>query len=121
MKPLIMTVLLVASFGFFFYNIYNLVRLLRIGKKEDNRLDQIGERIKRVFIYVFGQRRLWQNYTFAGIEHFMIFWGFLVISIGTFEIFVSGLFFPETGFKLIPGIGHDYYEYALAELHFCRN
>ncbi|WP_462137218.1 heterodisulfide reductase-related iron-sulfur binding cluster [Candidatus Mycalebacterium sp.] len=113
MKPLIMTVVLVASFGFFFYNIYNLIRLLRLGKKEDNRFDQIGERIKRVFIYVFGQRRLWQNYTFAGIEHFMIFWGFIIISIGTFEIFVSGLFFPETGFKLIPGIGHDYYEYVL--------
>lgn len=108
-----MSALLVASFGFFFYNIYNLIRLLRLGKKEDNRFDRIGERIKRVFIYVFGQRRLWQNYTFAGIEHFMIFWGFLVISIGTFEIFVSGLFFPETGFKLIPGIGHNYYELIL--------
>ena len=108
-----MSALLVASFGFFFYNIYNLIRLLRLGKKEDNRFDRIGERIKRVFIYVFGQRRLWQNYTFAGIEHFMIFWGFIVISIGTFEIFVSGLFFPETGFKLIPGIGHNYYELIL--------
>lgn len=113
MKPLIMTVLLVASFVFFAYNIYNLIRLLRLGKKEDNRLDRIGERMKRVLIYVFGQRRLWQNYTFAGIEHFMIFWGFIIISVGTLEIFVGGLFFPETGFKLLPGVWHDYYELVL--------
>lgn len=113
MKQLIMSLLVAASFGFFAYNIYNLIRLMRLGRKEDARFDNIGERVKRVLVYVFGQRRLWQNYTFAGIEHVLIFWGFLVISVGTFEIFVGGLFFPETGFKLLPGIWHNYYELAL--------
>jgi hypothetical protein len=86
-----MAILIIAAFGFFFYNVYNLFKLLRLGKY-DNRFDNIGERVRRVLIYVFGQKRLVTNYKFAGIEHFMIFWGFMIITIGTIEILVGGVF-----------------------------
>lgn len=109
MKPIIMAILIIAAFGFFFYNIYNLVKILRLGKYEP-RFDNIGERIKRVLIYVFGQKRLVTNYKFAGIEHFMIFWGFVIITIGTIEILIGGVF---PGFKLIPGPAHKVYEFVL--------
>jgi nitrate reductase gamma subunit len=109
MKPIIMAILIIAAFGFFFYNVYNLFKLLRLGKY-DNRFDNIGERVKRVLIYVFGQKRLVTNYKFAGIEHFMIFWGFMIITIGTIEILVGGVF---PGFKLIPGGAHNVYEFIL--------
>lgn len=109
MKPIIMAILIIAAFGFFFYNIYNLVKILRLGKYEP-RFDNIGERIKRVLIYVFGQKRLVTNYKFAGVEHFMIFWGFVIITIGTIEILIGGVF---PGFKLIPGSAHKVYEFVL--------
>lgn len=109
MKPLIMSILLVLSFGFFAYNIYNLFRLIMLGKKKEYRFDNIPERIKRVLIYVFGQKRL-LKYRFAGIEHFMIFWGFVIITIGTVEMLASGVI---PGFKLIPGTAHQYYEFIL--------
>ncbi len=110
MKPLIMSLILIIAFGFFAYNIYNLIKLIRLGKKEDNRLDNIPERIKRVLIYVFGQRRLLRFYTFAGVEHFMIFWGFVIITIGTVEMLISGVI---SGFQLIPGKAHTVYEFIL--------
>ena len=78
--------------------------------KYETRFDNIGERIKRVLIYVFGQKRLVTNYKFAGIEHFMIFWGFVIITIGTIEILIGGVF---PGFKLIPGSAHKVYEFIL--------
>ncbi|MEW6145123.1 MAG: (Fe-S)-binding protein [Thermodesulfobacteriota bacterium] len=109
MKPVIMAILIIAAFGFFFYNVYNLFKLLRLGKY-DNRFDNIGERVRRVLIYVFGQKRLVTNYKFAGIEHFMIFWGFVIVTIGTIEILISGVF---PGFRLIPGGAHNVYEFIL--------
>jgi Fe-S oxidoreductase/nitrate reductase gamma subunit len=109
MKPIIMAILIIAAFGFFFYNVYNLFKLLRLGKY-DNRFDNVGERVRRVLVYVFGQKRLVTNYKFAGYEHFMIFWGFIIITIGTIEILVSGVF---PGFRLIPGGAHNVYEFIL--------
>lgn len=108
-KSIIMILLLIATFGFFAYNIYNLVRLITLGKKSDNRFDQIPLRIKKVLIYVFGQRRLFK-YRFAGIEHAMIFWGFVIITIGTIELLIGGVI---PGFQLIPGKAHEFYELIL--------
>ena len=109
MKPTIMALLIIFAFGFFLYNIYTLIRVLCIGKYE-MRFDNIPERIKKVIIYVFGQKRLVKNYTFAGVAHFMIFWGFVIITIGTIEMLVGGVF---PGFRLIPGEAHNYYEFIL--------
>ncbi len=109
MKAIITAILIIAAFGFFFYNIYNLIKILRVGKYEP-RFDNIGERIKRVLVYVFGQKRLLKHYTFAGVEHFMIFWAFVTITLGSIEILVSGI---VPGFKIIPGVGHNVYELML--------
>lgn len=112
-KSVIMIVLLIAAFGFFAYNIYNLVKLITLGKKKDNRFDNIPTRIKKVLVYVFGQRRLFK-YKFAGLEHAMIFWGFVIITIGTIELLVSGVI---PGFQLIPGKAHEFYEFILDIVH----
>lgn len=109
MKPVIFSILLVIAFGFFFYNIYSLIRLLRLGKME-KRWDRIPERIKALIVYVFGQKRLIRNYTFAGVEHFVIFWGFLIITIGTIELLIGGL---VEGFTIFSGKAHNVFEFVL--------
>jgi Fe-S oxidoreductase len=114
MKPTLMAILIIFAFGFFFYNIYILIKTLRIGKYE-MRFDNIPERIKRVLIYVFGQKRLVKNYTFAGVAHFMIFWGFVTITIGSIELLVGGV---SPGFRIIPGEAHKYYEFILDIVQF---
>ena len=110
MKPIIMVILLILSFAFFAYSIYRLVRRLRLGKKpvgvgprQVKPFDRIGERIKNVLVFVFGQKRLLKHYTFAGVEHFMLFWGFVIITLGTIEILIAGIF---PGFKIAPGPIH---------------
>ncbi len=114
MKPILMAILIIFAFGFFFYNIYILIKTLRIGKYE-MRFDNIPERIKKVLIYVFGQKRLVKNYTFAGVAHFMIFWGFVTITIGSIELLVGGV---SPGFRIIPGEAHKYYEFILDIVQF---
>ena len=109
MKPIIMAFLIIFAFWFFLLNKPAPIKVLRIGKYE-MRLDNIPERIKKVIIYVFGQKRLVKNYTFAGVAHFMIFWGFVIITIGTIEMLVGGVF---PGFRLIPGEAHSVYEFIL--------
>ncbi|HSE83835.1 MAG TPA: hypothetical protein VLB01_04755, partial [Thermodesulfobacteriota bacterium] len=65
MKPIIMVVLLILSFAFFFYSINRLVRKIQLGKRpvgegagQVKPFDRIGERIKAIFVYIFGQKRL---------------------------------------------------------------
>lgn len=82
------TVLLLGAMGIFFYVAYGLLKILLLGTKED-RFDQINERIKAVLVFVFGQRRVIQEP--SGWGHFIIFWGFLFITVGTIEGFVKGV------------------------------
>ncbi|MEE9554384.1 MAG: heterodisulfide reductase-related iron-sulfur binding cluster [candidate division Zixibacteria bacterium] len=87
----------------FVYEIYFYARLLKSFAPE-NRWDRIGERVSRLFKFVFAQRRLLDQ-LFMGIAHFMIFWGFLIISFATLNFFGKGF---SSGFELplLGGILH---------------
>ncbi len=81
-------VLFLGAVGVFAYVAYRLVKILLLGGEED-RFDQIGERIKGVLVFVLGQRRVIREP--SGWGHFVIFWGFLLITVGTVEGFVRGV------------------------------
>jgi len=59
-------------------------------KKPSLRTDRMMDRIKGILIYVFGQKRILKNYTWAGIEHFVLFWGFMIIIAGSLEMLILG-------------------------------
>ena len=44
-----------------------------------NRLDHLGERLRRAFVDGVGQRKFLRGEQPAGIMHALIFWGFLVL------------------------------------------
>jgi len=76
------------------YAFYDRIRLWRKGTAA-NRTDRVGERIKGVIQYVFGQWRVLKE-TYPGLMHLLIFWGFVLLLIGAaLEAFehVSGLHF----------------------------
>jgi Fe-S oxidoreductase len=73
----------------FINELYFYIRLL-LAFKPENRADQIGKRIKYLFRYVFGQRRLLDQIV-MGVAHFLIFWGFIVISFGTLNFIGKGI------------------------------
>src|SRR3972149_4332269 len=77
-----------------------LVRLMMLGKPSV-RWDQIGRRLKGVLVHVLGQGRLLTEFR-AGLMHATIFWGFLILTVGTIEFFGKG-FVDSFALPLISG------------------
>src|SRR5215204_3356577 len=86
---------LVAALGFFSFNAQRLVRYLRVAHDED-RSDDPWTRLRNVVVIGIGQSKILRD-PFAGILHASVFWGFMVLTIGTAEILVRGVF-PAFGF-----------------------
>jgi Fe-S oxidoreductase len=70
------------------------VRSLSIGKRDD-RFDNLGRRLKNVLIVAFGQTRILRE-PLAGLTHFFIFWGFVILLSSVLEAIVEGLYPPFT-------------------------
>ncbi len=89
---------LVAALGFFSYNIQRLVSYLRLGKAE-HRLDQPGRRTWNLITIGFAQTKILREFG-AGLSHASVFWGFLVLTAGTAEILLHGVW-PAFSYEAI--------------------
>jgi len=79
------------GFGAFTYRAWKLYRYLRLGWNED-RTQQLGQRIKdELVIYLLQRKLLKRPYLIRGLAHAFIFWGFIVITVGTTDLLLSGL------------------------------
>ncbi len=67
-----------------------LVQLLLKGKP-DVRWDQIPARLKAVIVYVGAQARLIAGDFWPGLMHAAIFWGFIILTLGSVEFFGKGV------------------------------
>jgi Fe-S oxidoreductase len=91
---------LVGALGFFAYNAQRLTRYLRTGHDED-RVDHPWTRLRNVLVIGIGQSKILRD-PFAGMLHATVFWGFVVLTLGSAEILVRGAF-PAFGFeKILP-------------------
>nr|NNM90166.1 (Fe-S)-binding protein [Bacilli bacterium] len=82
-------VLVIASLYAFTTGLYERYRFLQIGKAED-RSGHRKERFQTVLKNVFGQRKVLAQP--AGIGHFAIFWGFIILGFGELDYFSDGVF-----------------------------
>lgn len=87
------------------YGFYRRYRLWRTGQPE-NRFDRVGERIKSVLVNGFAHARILRE-AYPGLMHFLIFWGFLVMFVGTLIIMAQADF----GIPLVYG---NFYLYFMA-------
>jgi Fe-S oxidoreductase len=87
--------ILVLAAGFFALNVQRLVRYMRIGYAED-RSDHPWRRLQNVLTVGIAQTKILRD-PIAGAMHATIFWGFIVLTIGTIEILIEGVF-PRFGF-----------------------
>jgi len=95
LEKLAFLAVLAVALVIFANEVYFYVRLL-LAFKPENRADKIGKRIRYLFKYVFGQRRLLDQ-LIMGTAHFLIFWGFIIISFGTLNFIGKGF---SAGFSL---------------------
>lgn len=94
MKSIFVVLALVIALGYFFYKVWTLAMFVLLGKPE-NRFDQIGKRtwmmVRNAIFQLANFKRPKGDILYAGIMHFMIFWGFMILLLGEIEILIGGL------------------------------
>ncbi len=104
MTSLIFLLLLAAAFAFFARTVWIFGRGVAAGVPDPRpRTDQLLGRLMDVGIYFFGQKKVAEEGPShrTSKHHLFIFWGFLVITIATVDLLVSGLI-PSISLKLLP-------------------
>jgi len=101
--PPLFVPLLVASLAFFCYSVYRRFSLLLLGQPEQ-RLDHPARRLKEMLVYAFGQLRVLRKP--FGLNHFVIFWSFMILALANGEFLVNGVL-PALSLDLLPeGVHH---------------
>ncbi len=89
LRMLVFSLLLIISTGCFGYSCSRLLKALALGKSE-KRFNHIGSRLRNVLKIAFGQSKLLRD-PIAGIMHFFIFWGFVILLSAVAEAVVQGI------------------------------
>ena len=97
-NPAIFTPLLLASLILFGVSCYKRFSLVALGRPDD-RFHSIGPRVRDMLVYAFGQLRVVRKA--FGINHFVIFWSFVILLLANGEFLVRGVF-PGFGLMLLP-------------------
>src|SRR4051812_22253156 len=79
------------AFGFSGYKLSILIRLLKGHQGKSYRLNDIPARIMTAIVNVFGQKATMKKKS-IGIAHATIFWGFIIITVGTLEQFATTIY-----------------------------
>jgi Fe-S oxidoreductase len=88
MKTIIFGIIFFSSIIFFLYNVKKLISYLLIGKK-DSRFDNPAKRLKNVLVVALGHSKLFRE-PLAGLMHFFIYWGFVVLLLAILESIGEG-------------------------------
>ena len=105
--PVVAFVVLASALGLFAYIMWKRIDLLKAGLP-DGRLDRVGERIKLMLLYGFGQVRQ-PRYPGAGIMHILLFAGFVLLSLRSLTLIGRG-FSPDFHLPLLTGTAGLMYE-----------
>jgi Fe-S oxidoreductase len=100
-------VVIVAA-GFFALNVQRLVQYMRLGKPE-RRTDRPARRVWNVLRVGIAQTKILRE-PIAGIMHATIFWGFVVLTAGTVELLISGVFRSFAYSRFLPEVLYRGYE-----------
>jgi Fe-S oxidoreductase len=96
MRHLIFAIVLVVGMGGLAFTVFRLVRFMWVGRPGIP-VDRLPERLGSVVLYWLLQRKVMERpmtprkLGFTSLHHLGIFWGFLVVTLGTVELWVNGL------------------------------
>ncbi|HEX4419997.1 MAG TPA: heterodisulfide reductase-related iron-sulfur binding cluster [Kofleriaceae bacterium] len=106
MTQVLFILLIAASVAFFARTVWLFGRAVAAGTADPRpRLDQIPGRLADVGIYFFGQKKVAEEgpQHRTSKHHLFIFWGFLIITIATADVLVSGAL-PGVSLALLPAV-----------------
>ena len=103
-SQILFILLTIGAFGFFIYTILRLVKLFSFTKPE-NRWNNLGRRAVTTLLVAFGQTKMMKR-PIAGLLHAFVWWGFLVITIGSLEMMIDGITGSE---KVFSSLGLFYF------------
>jgi Fe-S oxidoreductase len=92
--------ILVGAVGFFLRNLYRLFAMICLGQSE-NRFDRLWSRFRGMLVYGFAQVRVVSEG--FGVNHLLLFWGFMFLLLMNVEFLVSGVF-PRFSFWFLGDI-----------------
>ena len=107
MTTLVFVVLLATAVTFFARTVWVFGRAVATGVADPRpRMDQLGARLASVGIYFFAQKKVAEEgpQHRTSKHHLFIFWGFLVITIGTADLVISQLIPPLAMANWMPGL-----------------
>jgi hypothetical protein len=108
MKQIIFLVALLITIGVFALSMKMIIAKFRLTNKAYP-VKEFGKRIKLTIINGFLQDRIFRN-PIAGVMHALVFWGFLVILLGSLEMVIDGL----AGTERILAVGGVVYDILIA-------
>ena len=79
----------VYGFGLFLYLLKTRYQFIKLGRKEEFDND-VKARLKKIWVYVFGQKKLLKDKK-SGAIHVMFFYGFLLVQFGAIDLIWKGL------------------------------
>src|SRR5687767_4483636 len=103
MRRIAFAILLVAALAMFAWTARRFMRMLAAARA-DNRSDRPKDRLASVLVFFLGQKKVVEKTSLPAKRlprfvsamgskyHFIIFWGFIVITIGSVETLIQGLF-----------------------------
>ncbi len=104
MNQALFILLLAASVAFFARTTWIFGRAVFAGVRDPRpRLDDVGGRLMDIGLYFFAQKKVAEEGPMhrTSKHHLFIFWGFLIITIATADVIVSGIF-PGVSLQLLP-------------------
>ena len=107
MTTLVFVILLATAVTFFARTVYVFGRAVATGVPDPRpRMDQIPARIMSVLVYFFGQKKVAEEgpQHRTSKHHLFIFWGFLVITLGTADLIISRLVPPLALSNWLPAL-----------------
>lgn len=103
-RQIVFAVLLLITFGIFFYTINRLIKFFRFTKPAFP-IKDLGKRFRLMLRVAFGQTKIFRH-PVIGFFHALVFWGFCVILIGSIEMVIDGLTGAEKSLRFL-GPVHD--------------
>jgi len=103
-KQIIFALALLVTLGVFAYTVSRYVKLFKITRPAF----PLGDWVKRFSLMIevaIAQSKMFRK-PFTGILHALVFWGFLVILVGSIEMVIDGLFGTERSLGIL-GLIHD--------------